>query len=337
MDIEFKSGTFELGDFPVQSGEILPDAKLCWKSFGTLSPERDNVIVYPTSFGAHDKDVEWIIGPDRILDPRRWFIVIMNTFGNGLSSSPSNNKDFPRLVTSGDNVRAQARLLGDVFGIERVACVYGWSMGAQQAYHWAVRSPGLVDSIVVNCGSARTAPHNRVFLQGLKALLEAAPEYQGNGRFSQRPQAALRAFGSVYAGWALSQEFYRHADYRIIPGMGSLQDYLDKVWTPRFAARHASDLYAHLTTWWHSDISDAERFGGDLSKALASIEARVLLLPGRSDLYFRVADNEAELTHLRRGQLSVIPSDWGHLAGNPAQNPADAAFLRKTVRAWLDA
>lgn len=328
---------FFLKDFTVESGESFPTARLVWKSYGTLSPSKDNVIVYPTSFSAQDSDIDWLIGPQGVLDPSRWFIVIPNMFGNGLSTSPSHKNGYPSLVTAADNVRAQKRLLEEQFGISHVKCVYGWSMGAQQAYHWATLFPDDVDSIIVNCGSARTSPHNRVFIQGMMAILEAAPEYVGNGRFSSRPEAALRAFGRVYAGWALSQEFYREKAYIGVGDARNLDEYIANIWNGRFAARHGSDLHAHLTTWLHGDISANSRFEGDLAAALASIKCRVLLMPGATDLYFRVADNELELKHLRHARLTPIPSIWGHLAGNPRQNPLDAAFLRKTVSDWLAA
>ena len=74
----------------------------------------------------------------------------------------------------------------------------------------------------------------------------------------------------------------------------------------------------------------------DVARALSAITARVLLMPGATDLYFRVADNEAELAHLRSGALATIPSIWGHRAGSPEGIPADLAFLTSQVRSWLD-
>src|SRR4029079_3455089 len=126
-----------------------------------------------------------------------------------LSSSPSNTPDYPTLVTVRDNVEAQRRALVALFSIDRVCCVYGWSMGGLQAYHWAALFPDAVDRIVVNCGVSRTAVHNQVFLRSLMATLEAAPEHVGGGRFSAEPRAAKRAFARIYAAWALSQDFYR--------------------------------------------------------------------------------------------------------------------------------
>jgi homoserine O-acetyltransferase len=327
-------GVHALGDFALHSGEVLRDARLSWKSFGTLAPARDNVILYPTSFSAQHMDIQWLVGPGGVLDPTRWFIVIPDMFGNGLSSSPSNDPAYPALVSAADNVAAQRQFLRAAFGIEQLACVYGWSMGAQQAYHWAALYPEQVERAIVNCGSARTAVHNQVFIEGLRAILEAAPEYAGGGRFRAKPEPALRAFGRVYAGWALSQDFYRADLHRSAFGAPDLESFLTANWNGRFAVRDAANLLAHLATWQAGDIS-AGQYGGDLPAALRAIRARVLLMPGATDLYFRVADNELELPHLRDAELVPIPSVWGHTAGNPQRNLADAAFLREQVARWL--
>src|SRR5262245_46433373 len=113
------SGEFRLGDLEVQSGEIMRDARLVWKTHGTLAPERDNVVLYPCSYGARHEDLEWLIGPDGILDPTRWFIVIPNMFSNGVSSGAADTPDYPKLVTSWDSIQAQRRMLTERFGIER--------------------------------------------------------------------------------------------------------------------------------------------------------------------------------------------------------------------------
>ena len=336
-----QQGTYDAGDVSLQSGARLPSARLSWRTHGTLSSARDNVIVYPTSYAAQHPDLAWLLGPDKILDPKRWFVVIPDMFGNGLSSSPSNTPNYPTLVTVHDNVQVQRRALSEMFGIDRVACVYGWSMGALQAYHWAAMFPDAVERIVVNCGVARTSVHNQVFLRSLMATLEAAPQHVGNGRFSSEPKAAKRAFGRIYAAWALSQDFYRsglHLGSAEKPNLGAvdLESFLKTDWEDRFGARPAADLYAQLQTWDASDISANALYDGDLEAALHAIKARVLLMPGATDLYFRTADNEAELPLLADAVLRPIPSIWGHRAGNPVANPMDMQFIRNEVRAWLD-
>lgn len=334
------TATFECGDIRLRSGMTLPKARIVYKTFGTLSAARDNVIVYPTSYGAHHTDIEWLVAPGKALDPTRHFIVIPNMFTNGLSASPSNATPpydkgrFPR-ITVYDNVVQQRRLLRETFGVERVEMVYGWSMGAQQAYHWATMAGADVKRIVVNCGSARTSPHNVVFLEGVKAAMTADPNWTGD-HFAAKPERGLRAMGRVYAGWALSQTFYRERMWQGL-GYGSLEDFLVGSWEGNFLRRDGDDLLAQLWTWQHADIADDPRFGGDLAAALASIEAKTLLLPSATDLYFQTADNRLELPHLRDARLLEIPSMWGHRAGNPWACPADAAFLDAAVKELLSA
>ncbi len=167
---------FELGDLALQCGKTLPEAILAYKTYGQLAPDRSNLILYPTSYGAQHFDTEWLIRRDRVLDPGKWFIVIPNMFTNGLSTSPSNCVEEYRFgnwpeITHVDNVAAQRRLLHEVFEVEHIALIYGWSMGAQQALHWGALYPGEVERICAVCSSARTSPHNLVFIEGVKAAL----------------------------------------------------------------------------------------------------------------------------------------------------------------------
>ncbi len=334
MSVVSESRTFEAGDVVLQSGRTFPSMRIVYRTYGTLSPARDNVIVYPTSFSAQHGDTEWLIGPGKVLDSDRHFVVIPNLFGNGLSSSPSNTPwpltgDRHPAVTYHDAVRVQRRLLGEVFGVERVKLVYGWSMGAMQAYHWARLFGDAVERIAVVCGSARCSPHNAVFIEAVRAALTADPAWN-DGVFSARPVRGFRAMGRLYATMALSQAFYRDELWRGA-GYSSLEDFLVRNWEANFSRRDPSDLLAQLWTWQHGDISANDLDGGDLPAALRAISARVLLMPCDHDQYFRVEDNRRELAHLRRAELRPIASPWGHRAGNPVQSPADAAFLREAV------
>lgn len=117
--------------------------------------------------------------------------------------------------------------------------------------------------------------------------------------------------------------------------MPDLETFLWLDWEARYATKHAANLHAQLTTWYHGDISANPRYDGDLKRALVAIKAHIMLLPGETDLYFRIADNEAELLSLHHAELRPIPGIWGHRAGNPVLNPADAAFLKAAVRTAL--
>ena len=140
----------------------------------------------------------------------------------------------------------------------------------------------------------------------------------------------------VYAGWALSQAFYRAELWRGL-GYATLEAFLVESWEAQFLRRDANDLLAQIWTWWHSDIADNEIYRGDLAAALGAIRAKALILPSQTDLYFRTADNEGERRHLADAELRPIPSIWGHRAGNPRDNPPDAAYLRAAVAELLAA
>ena len=303
-----------------------------------MNADKSNAILYPTSYSAQHHDTQFMVGEGAALDPSRYFIIIPNPFGNGLSSSPSNTP-WPDVgtrypdVTYFDAVHVQRRMLAELWGIEKLALVYGWSMGAMQAYHWGALFPDAVERISVVCGSARCAPHNQVFIEGAKHALMADTAYR-DGVFTERPVRGFRAMGRVYAGWALSQTFYREELWRSF-GASSLEDYLVTYWETAFARRDPADLLAQFWTWQHGDISANPMYGGDLPKALAAIKALTLLMPGDHDLYFQVDDNRLEIQHLTNAELHPIPSVWGHRAGNPVTQQQDRAFIDSHVKALL--
>jgi homoserine O-acetyltransferase len=191
-----------------------------------------------------------------------------------------------------------------------------------------------VARIAALCGTARTTPHNKVFLEGIRAALCTDPAWDGK-RFTARPERGLRAMARVYAGWALSQAFYREHVYRAI-GYSSLEDYLVRDWEGAFLRRDAGNLVSMIETWMRNDVSDNDRFHGDFDAALGAIEAVTLVMPGSHDLYFTPDDMESEARRIRRAIYRPIRSIWGHRAGNPAKNPADEKFIAAAVAELLE-
>ncbi|AFY62411.1 alpha/beta fold hydrolase [Synechococcus sp. PCC 6312] len=331
--------TYTIPNFELQCGAVLSEANIVYQTYGELNADRSNVILYPTSYGAHHSDIDWLIGPDRILDPSRWFIVIPNMFGNGLSSSPSNCPECQLAesnfwFTHVDNVQAQEQLLRIVFGIEKLALIYGWSMGAQQAYHWGVLFPDRVERIAALCGTAKTTDHNRIFLKSLRAALTADPAWDGR-RFQRIPDRGYRAYAQIYASWAASQAFYRQGLYYQL-GYESLEDYLERAWEASYRKRDPHNLITMLDTWLRCDVSDNPIFKGDYEQALKSISATTLVMPATTDLYFTPEDCAAEANLIPNAEYLPIPSIWGHRAGNPYQNPEDAIFIRQAIIELLE-
>jgi homoserine O-acetyltransferase len=329
---------FAIADFSLQCGAVLSEATIVYQTYGELNKDKTNVILYPTSYGARHTDIDWLIHRNSILDPSQYFIIIPNMFGNGLSSSPSNNTACG-LAESGfyfthlDNVRAQKQLL-ESLGINKLALVYGWSMGAQQAYHWGALYPDIVERIAALCGTSKTTDHNKVFLQSLRTALTADPAWNGT-RFEASPDRGFKAFALIYASWAASQAYYRQGIYHQF-GYDSLEDYLVRGWEANYRQRDPHNLLAAIDTWLHCDISNNPTYQGDYRRALRSIKAKTLVMPATTDLYFTPEDCKAEADLTSDAEYLPIPSIWGHRAGNPYQNPEDEMFIRKAVGKLLE-
>lgn len=313
---------FDLGDFTLASGTVLRDAKLAYKTHGTLAADGSNAVIFPTAYGGTHADNEWLIAPGKALDPARWFTVCVNMFGSGLSSSPSNTPApqdgarFPH-VAMYDNIAAQHRLLTEKLGVTKLALAVGFSMGAQQAFHWGAAYPDMVARIAPFCGSARTAEHNIVFLDGARAALDAG----------------TRTLGAYWAGWGLSQAFYREERWRE-NGAVSRDAFVKEFYLDSFAEGHAENLGAMMWTWRHADIGLHPLYGNDTIAALKAIRARAFVMPSETDMYFPPEDSAIEVRHLPNAELRVIPGVYGHAAGGGVI-PEPSAFVDRAVTELL--
>lgn len=327
----------ELGAHVLESGTTLPGARLAYVTHGTLNADRSNAILLPSFYAGDHHGYDFLIGPGKALDPAKDFIIAVNLFGNGRSSSPSNTpppfdrSSFP--VTSvRDNVEAVHRLVAERFGIRRLKAIVGFSMGAQHALQWAVSYPSAMEKVVAYCGSSREYPHGIVRLEGLKSAIQADAAF-ADGRYDTPPAKGLKAAGRHWAGWGFSQEWYRRELFRQF-GHQNVEEHLTNFWEAFFLSQDANNLLAQAATWQSNNVGDTPGFGGDLEKALRSIQAKVLVMPCQTDLYFppQYAEREAKL--IPNARLVPIPSIWGHIAGLGI-NPEDAAFLNRMVRDFL--
>jgi len=342
---------FELGDFVVQSGQTLRNATLAYKTYGTLTAAKDNVIIFPTWYSATHTDNEFMIGEGMAIDPSKYFIICPNALGNGLSSSPSNTAEpydrgkFPA-ITVYDQIVAQHKLVTEKFGIEKIKLVTGWSMGAAQSFQWGASYPGMVERILPFSGAARCSRHNFVFLEGVKAALTADSAYL-DGMYDTPPKKGLRAAARVYAGWGFSQTFYRKKldlSARVSPfgkpadvpwGYSSLEDFLMYFWEGFFLSKDANNALSMLDCWQTANIAADPKYGGDFEKALAGITAKAIVMPASTDLYFPPADSEYEVAHMPNAELRIQETDWGHFGGDPRGTSPDIQQVDAAIRELL--
>jgi homoserine O-acetyltransferase len=328
---------FSLGDFRLESGVTLPNAKIGYATFGTLNAQRDNAILIPSWYGSDYHGYDFLIGPGRALDPAKYFLVATEMFSNGYSSSPSNTPSpfdgpaFPAIAIR-DNVEAARRLLTSELGVTHLRAIVGFSMGAEQAFQWAVSHPDFVDAIVAYCGTAKTYPHGVVRLEGAIAALTADAAFK-DGRYTAPPTKGLTAWSRHWAGWVWSQEWWRRELFK--PQWTNV----DEVLAARLArdlVRDPNNLIAQARTWQRHNVGDTTGFHGDHERALQSITARVLYMPSETDLYFPLGDAKYESQFIRHVTFAPIPSLWGHSAGSGG-NPADNDFLNEQITRFLEA
>lgn len=328
--------TFEVPNFTLQGGEMLPLARLVYRTLGSLSPSGDNAVLIPSWYSGTDREAELcMVGEGRAINPAKHFIIFTNLLSGGVSSSPSNTPApydaarFPR-VTLYDNVRLQQLLITEQFSIRRLRLVAGWSMGGCQAYQWGAQYPDMMEAIAPLCCSAKTAHFNKIFLLSLRRALELDPAFD-DGYYRRPPVKGLRAFATIYAGWGFSEPFYRTEAFRQF-GAATAEEFAARFWEPAFLHHDANDLLALLRCWDDGDISANPLYNGDLGHALGAIKARAIVMPGQYDTYFPPTDTQEEVRGMPNAECRVIPSIWGHMT---LWNPDDRPFIDKALAELL--
>lgn len=329
---------YVIDNFSTESGVVLPRAVVVYGTYGHQNAAHDNVVLLPSHYMATHRGYEWLIGPGKALDTTKLFLVATELFGNGHSSSPSNTPEpfhgprFPTM-TIRDNVAAVYQLLTRGLGIRHLQVVIGFSMGAEQAFQWAVSHPDFADKIVATSGTAKCWPHGVVRLESQITSITNDPSF-ANGDYTSEPARGLETFGMVWAGWLYSQEWWRKELWRNPARPEMTFDSVMARFHHFIPGADANDLILQCRTWEKHDVGTSPGFGGKVEKALASIQVPVLYMPSETDLYFPVGDACYEAGFIPKVQFKPIPSLWGHTAG-AASNPADGKFLNEKIAEFL--
>jgi homoserine O-acetyltransferase/O-succinyltransferase len=306
-----------IGRLDLEEGGSIPDCQLAVATFGTLNGAKDNAILVTTWYsGTHQIFRDVYIGPDHALDPDKYFIVVIDQIGSGLSTSPHNAPDeismsrFPQ-VRIGDDVVAQERLLREHFGIEVLQLVVGGSMGAQQTYEWAVRFPEKVLRAAPIAGTAQNTPHDFLYT---KALIEAITSDGGfaEGEYKSNADvvAGLTRHAGIWAVMGFSTEFWKLEGWRALE-FESKEAFLAGFLEPYFTAMDPNDLLCMAWKWQRGDV--ARHTGGDLAAALGRITAKTFVMPIDEDMFFPVRDCCAEQKLVPGSELRVVEDILGHL------------------------
>jgi len=238
---------FVIKNFKTESGTVLPEARIVYGTYGKLNAKGDNAVLLPSHYMAEMHGYGFVIGPGNALDPTKLFLITSELFGNGRSSSPSNTPEpyhgprFP-ITTIRDNVNAVHQMLTEQLHVKHLRAIIGFSMGAQQAFQWAVSYPDYMDRIVATSGTAKTYGHGIVRLESEIFALATDPVFKG-GDYTEQPTRGIQAFSIVWTGWLFSQEWWRRELWRSDESMGDVEAALRSIKVPVLYMPSQTDLY----------------------------------------------------------------------------------------------
>jgi len=313
-----------IGDLKLDSGELIRDCRIGYRTVGTLNAAKSNAVLFPTWFSGSSEDLVQFMAADGMVDPARYFGIAVDALGDGVSSSPSNSREQPRMrfpkFTIRDMVNAEYTLVHDVLGIPHLHAVMGISMGGMQTFQWVVTYPEFMDKAVPIVGSPRlTATDLLLWDAEADAITESAGWDGGN--YEHAPQ--LRAVGEMHA-FALTTPTYRA---RETPPNQFAQFWKDIDEKP-LGRMDANDWLRQLQAMISLDVT--KPYGESLARAAHAVKTKLLVVASVQDHMVNPGP-AMEFANDIKAPIVRLESDCGHLAPG-----CESKTLYPRVRAFLD-
>jgi homoserine O-acetyltransferase len=296
--------TARIGDFKLESGEVIRDCTIGYRTFGTLSANKSNAVLFPTAFGWRSAGLATRIGAGKLVDSAKYYVIAVDSLGDGISSSPSNSKSQPGLsfpqFSIRDIVNVEQKAVSENMHIRHLHAVIGFSMGGIQAFQWAVSYPDFVDKIVSIVGSPQPASYDLLLWRSMLLALESDPDWK-RGQYKQQP--ALHLMNMVQALALQTPEFVATH----ITRQDSSKFESELVQGPNDL--DANDTLRQLQAMLSTDVASA--FGGSLQRAAAVVHAQSLVIVNRQDHFVNPLP-ASEFANLLHAQLIELDSNCGH-------------------------
>jgi homoserine O-acetyltransferase len=312
----------DLGACKLDSGQQISGCRLGYRTFGKLNADRSNAVLFPSYFSGTSASVAGFVGADQLVDPSKYFVIAVDAFGDGVSSSPSNSAAqpgplFPAFTTR-DMVNAEYRLATETLGLKHLHAVMGISMGGMQTFEWMVDYPGFMDEAIPIVGSPRLTGYDLLLWHTEEDALRSDPAWQ-NGHYAQRPP-----MGGVEAVHIMN--LTTPANYaRAHPPEKFAADYA-AYYTKGILPFDANDWLSQLEAMIHHDVAHS----GSLDDAESRVKARVLVVVAAQDHMVNPLPAE-DFGKAIGAKVFVLDSDYGHISFS---NETDK--LGPVVRAFLD-
>lgn len=312
----------ELGDFKLESGEVIRSCKLGYRTFGTLNADKSNAILFPTWFGGTSEQLASNFGKGKMVDDTKFFIIALDAIGNGVSSSPSNSRSqygeaFPRF-TIRDMVNSEHHLVTREFGVKKLYAVMGISMGGMQTFEWMVAYPEMMERAIPIVGTThQTAFDLLLWSTQLKAIEEAK-------KLDTSKNTGAAMVARIHT-LALFTPAYRNAN---TPPKDFLS-FVEKEEQNYLKTFNAENWASQLRAMMSHDIS--RRYNGLMTEAARAVKAKTLVVIARQDMMVN-PDPAIDFARLINGRIFEVNNSCGHVyaacEGNLV-NTVVAAFLNQ--------
>ncbi len=297
-----------IGDLKLENGEVLRDCRVGYRTFGSLNSDRTNIVVMPTWASGTTEQLADNVGPGKLADSSKHYVILIDALANGVSSSPSNSTLQPRMqfprITIRDMVEAEHELLTKVLHIHHVKAVMGISMGGMQTFQWMLAYPDFMDKAIPIVGSPRLAPYDLLHWQAEIDTIENDPAWN-NGEYTANPG---RRTGYEFGGILLTTPDYfnrTHTREQVTKEIAEAEN------GP--AGQDANNRIRQMQAMMALNV--ALPFGDSLEKAAAAVTAKTLVIVGKRD--HTVTPGPAiEFARLIHAELLELDDDCGHLYGN---------------------
>ncbi len=312
-----------LGDFRLESGEVIRDCRIGYRTFGNLNAEKSNAVLFPTWFGGTTENLVGYIAPGKLVNPEKYFVILADALGDGVSSSPSNSKQQPHMKFPAfgirDMVNAEHQLVEKVLHIPHLRGVIGISMGGMQTFQWMVAYPDFMDRAIPIVGSPKLTSYDLLLWQAGIHAIQADVNWKG-GDYTAPPEAGLRTLADI-DGLAIQTPSYRVRQTR----PEDFKKYLETSEHDTIHGFDANNWIRQAQAMMGHDVS--RPFGGDMRKAAAAVKARVLVIVGLQD---HMVNPQPALAFARLLQAHTLEldSDCGHVAPDCQAAKVDAAVER---------
>ncbi len=315
----------ELGGFRLQSGETIRDCRLGYRTFGALNAEKSNAVLFPTWFTGTTKDLVALIGPGKLVNSSKYFVVAIDALGDGVSSSPSNSKLQPRMkfprFTIRDMVNAERELATRILHLSHVRAVMGISMGGMQTFEWMVAYPDFMAKAIPIVGTPKLTAYDLLLWEAETHAIKADRDWK-DGDYTAPPEAGMRTVADIHA-LALQTPSYRvrQTDPKDFP------KFLDSTERETMRGFDTNNWVRQLEAMMMHDVS--REFGGDVKRAAQAVKAKTVIVIGLRD---HMVNPQPALEFARLLQAPKLESDGdcGHLVlecDGPKINDAVARFL----------